>query len=126
MARTYQLSEKDANRLEIMLRWFERERKEPMQGRRRLVMDSGSEFRLAKTQQAAPSSNKISVKFLDADGNVTGDAFYAYGFFVDGAATFDEVTPIIASGVKVPVFFGNDGNWYLDLTLTTVGDECES
>lgn len=80
---------------------------------------------LAKTQEKAPSANKISVKLLDSSGNVTGSAFDAYGFFVDDAATFDEVTPTIASGKTVPVFLGNDGRWWLDLTLTYVGDECE-
>ncbi|MFA5041117.1 MAG: hypothetical protein WC464_05745 [Bdellovibrionales bacterium] len=87
--------------------------------------DETGKVLLAQTQEAAPASNHISVKLLDSSGNVTGSAFDAYGFFVDGATTFTGVTPIIANGKTVPVFLGNDGKWYLDMTLTYLGEACE-
>ena len=78
----------------------------------------------ARTQQAAPAAASILVKLLDKAGNPTGSSKAAYGFFVDEAETFDEVTPIIAEGVDVPVFYDQTGKLCLKLTLTWVGEEC--
>jgi hypothetical protein len=80
---------------------------------------------LAKTQEASQDSNKISVKLVDASGAVVGDAFYAYANFLDGATSMQSVTPLISSGVLVPIYKIQNGNWCLDVTFTSVGDECE-
>ena len=80
---------------------------------------------LAITQEASPASNKIKVKRIDADGLATGDEFEVYGIFTDDATQFSDAKPYIASGKKVLISRRDDKQWYLEMTLEYVGDECE-
>jgi len=118
------LSREDAAWLGKVIRWF-RTTGGHTPTVQRFPRGGGGAVKLAKTQEAAPASNKIKVKLVDSSGNETGEEFYAYGMFVDGATMFTEVTPVIQSGKFVSVFLSQYGAWILNMTLTHVGDECE-
>jgi hypothetical protein len=80
---------------------------------------------LAKTQAAAGANSYIGVKLLDASGDEIGAEFNAYGLFPDGGTTaLNACTPQITTATKVSIFLGNDGVWYLNVTLTYVGASC--
>ena len=117
MAKQYILSERDYNRIQDALRWVERNKNLRPQYRRRggNVGGGGSSgiARRAKTQEAATATGKISVKLLDAAGDVTGDAVDVYAFADKAANDMSDYLPTLALNDYVLVSKLNDGEWYL-------------
>ena len=81
--------------------------------------------RRAKAQEGSQADGKISVKLLDANNVVTGDAFDVYAFGDKSATDMTDYLPTIATTGEysvLHVFKANDGNWYLVWpVLTEVG-----
>jgi len=115
----YVLSERDSQRLQRMLSWFERHSGGP-QHRRRNITASGRQLRRAKIQTVAPTDDKdkLSVKLLDSAGEVTGDAFLATPVMHLGTNDLDgDIWPSYSADDIVPVFKDVDGTWYVDQTF---------
>ena len=66
----------------------------------------------AKTQEAAQADLNISVKLLDADGNVTGDAFDAAFIDADGVTAANSALPRVATSKDILVTKIH-GSWYV-------------
>ena len=84
-----------------------------------------STIRRAKTQEAAQSDAYISVKLLDSDGNVVGDAFDATCIFTDGATAANTCLPDVATG-KTVLISKIQGTWYIVNPTFTDWSECAS
>ena len=73
---------------------------------------SGKGIVRAKTQQAAQANLNISVKLLDADGNVTGDPFDAAFIVADGVTAANSALPRVATSKDI-LITKIDGSWYV-------------
>jgi len=84
----------------------------------------GSGCHDAKTQEAAQDDEYISVKLLDADGNVTGAAFDAKCIFTDNATKATDCIPAVKTG-KVVLVSKINGTWYIINPTFSYMPECE-
>jgi hypothetical protein len=71
-----------------------------------------STIRRAKTQEAAQTDGKISVKLVDDAGTERGDAFDVYAFFTKAATNMQLCLPKISSG-DFMMISKIAGSWYL-------------
>jgi len=123
MAKQYLLSERDYMRIQSALRWVERNRnlRNPLR-RRGGATGGGNVVRRAKAQEDSQTDGKLSVKLLDGDDAVYGDAFDVYAFPDKAATDMTDYLPDIDTNDSLLVCKANDGNWYLVWpVLTEVG-----
>ncbi len=118
MAEGVLLSKRDADRLQAMLREFEKNKPAPRFRRDRGGRGSQN-IKLAKTQEAAQTDGEISVKLLDSSLNETAPAFDVF-VFPDGAATdftsdyiLSDTGAAMASGKQIEIFKAVNGSWYM-------------
>ena len=118
MAKQYTLNERDSKRVQDALRFVERNKNlKPDYRRRGRGATPASNIHLAKTQEASQADGVISVKFLDSEGEETGEPFDVYAFLdkrIEGdEADMRQYGPWIADD-DIVVIKNIGGDWYLD------------
>lgn len=127
MATGIVLSQRDAGRVQDMLRWFERNKALRPDHRRRMpFVDRGTtgacSCRRAQTTQAA-SGLSVTAKLLNAAGVEAGDEITVNFFF-----TTTDSLPEIGDNKVIPVFQDINGAWYCPLSFIgkeDIGDAWE-
>lgn len=126
----YALSERDYQRVQTMLRWYEREKnlRDKFRRRNSNVGSGDRNVRRAKVQDGGVPSNNtgpFTCKLLDKDGNEIGSTIDVYPVLHLGSNNFDgDVWPDLAAVDPIPVFKDVDGKWYFpfvfdDTTICT-------
>ncbi len=112
------LSDRDAARLEEMLRWFDSNVDIRYQRRRRHGGQGGTRNRKAYAKAAAPASATITC-YKDTD--ITGDEISVVCEVVGGTGFLNGALPRIATGTMITVW--NDrGTWRSVMTFQASGD----
>lgn len=126
MTQQYVISERDFQRIQQMLRWFEHERKPaPPQrrGRGGGGGGSGGGNRRAKVQEAAGADNHISVKLCNSDGLESGGAFDV-NCEITGGDALNAAIPKLDVGSFISIYaVGN--SWFCDGFQTINTDQLE-
>ncbi len=78
---------------------------------RAVVVDYG--VKRAKAQEDSQTDGEISVKLLDSENAVVGDAFDVYAFPDKAATDMTDYLPDIDTNDVLLVSKANDGKWYL-------------
>lgn len=85
----------------------------------------GIGLRRVKAQEGSQSNGLLSVKFVDKDDNVIGDAFDAYAFKDRGSTDMRDYLPNISTNDFLEVF-SIAGNYYLNVDFIEKGSASDT
>lgn len=130
----YVLSERDYQRVQTMLRWYEREKNLRNKYRRRNLTVGGGvrNKRRAKIQGGGVPSDDppdpdthFTCKLLDKEGNETGDTIDVYPCTHLGSNPYDgDIWPDLSANDVISIFKDLDGKWYIDGCIFDDVAEC--
>lgn len=102
------LSERDYEELQEMYRWWQQNKNNYPQFRRRnIATDSGHRTRIAYCKDDAGAGNTITC-YLDTDG--TGREITVYCSITQGGSALNEASPLLKGGTGTPP---TGGDWML-------------
>jgi hypothetical protein len=118
----YILSQRDHDRLQEIVRWNERQKKNvhPVYRRRNVSTGSGGHAVRKAYVNGSVSTNTVQACFLDTD--TTGEAISVY-CSVCGGSDLSAAIPRLADGKLLPVFF--DGEYWRATTVFQATEDCE-